>query len=184
MSDEVWKPIPGFPGYEVSDQGRVRSYWQQTFHKGQPGSTQIRVDEPQRILQTTLSAGYQRVCLAQNGHYPRIRVHRLVLLAFVGPCPPGMESCHNDGIRSNSCLTNLRWDTPSNNQLDRRKHGLDRCGPFGAKRAGAKLTDALVIQIREMAVQGRSNASLGRQFGVSTTVIWHIVHRNRWRHLP
>jgi hypothetical protein len=24
---ERWLPVPGFPGYDVSDQGRVRSYW-------------------------------------------------------------------------------------------------------------------------------------------------------------
>jgi len=50
-------------------------------------------------------------------------VHRLVLEAFAGPCPDGMEACHGDGDPTNNRRLNLRWDTRSSNQLDTVRHG-------------------------------------------------------------
>lgn len=101
---ERWCDVPGFPGYKVSDLGRV---W------GKSGVI---------LKQQTLPTGYKFVTL--YGDVKRqTTVHRLVLESFVGPCPDGMEGCHNDGSKDNNRLDNLRWDTLSNNQLDRLKHG-------------------------------------------------------------
>jgi hypothetical protein len=68
-------------------------------------------------------SGYLYVNLKRVGSQSQRAVHRLVLEAFVGPCPPGMEGCHNDGDQLNNRLDNLRWDTPSNNKLDSVRHG-------------------------------------------------------------
>lgn len=80
---------------------------------------------PSRILTGHLSLGYWRVGLTRNGKSVKKLVHRLVLEAFTGPCPDGMEGCHNDGDRANSRLVNLRWDDRSGNNLDKREHGTD-----------------------------------------------------------
>jgi len=45
-------------------------------------------------------------------------VHRLVLEAFVGPCPDGMEACHLDSDKTNNRVSNLRWDTHLENMRD------------------------------------------------------------------
>lgn len=74
---------------------------------------------------TTL-AGYPIADLWRDGKPQTFRVHRLVLAAFVGPCPPGMEGCHDDGDPSNNQLTNLRWDTHSANIADQVTHGTHR----------------------------------------------------------
>jgi len=65
---------------------------------------------------------------------PRIwLIHRLVLIAFVGLQPDGMEALHRDGDPGNNTLSNLRWGTHSENQLDQVAHGThanaakDRC---------------------------------------------------------
>jgi hypothetical protein len=50
-------------------------------------------------------------------------VHRLVLKAFVGPCPEGMEGCHWDGDACNNKLDNLRWATHAENVEDSIRHG-------------------------------------------------------------
>jgi hypothetical protein len=50
-------------------------------------------------------------------------VHRLVLAAFVGPCPEGMEVRHLDGNPANTRLANLRYGTHSENELDKVRHG-------------------------------------------------------------
>jgi hypothetical protein len=102
---EQWRPIPDWERYEVSDQGRVRN------RRGQ------------RLSVWVGTRGYLRVRLHQAGSARNLAVHRLVLSAFVGPCPPGMEGCHENGDRSNCSLGNLRWDTPSSNAHDRVRHG-------------------------------------------------------------
>lgn len=50
-------------------------------------------------------------------------VHILVLTAFYGPCPEGMEGCHHDGDPLNNRLGNLRWDTHVGNVSDSIRHG-------------------------------------------------------------
>lgn len=118
---EQWKPIPGWEGiYEVSDKGRVkavaRSYTQR------PG---VRAFRKERILAThPVRSGHHIVSLRQvSRRRVSTGVHRLVLLAFVGPCPAGMEACHNNGIPSDNRIENLRWDTPSANTYDKVRHG-------------------------------------------------------------
>lgn len=119
---EVWKKIDGFPGYEVSDLGRVRS-WRSRNGKG-------RSKEPHLLTPTPFQGRpYLRVALTGNsGNVTQHRVHRLVLEVFVGPCPDGMEGCHSDGNPTNNALTNLRWDTKASNFLDQITHGTRRRG--------------------------------------------------------
>lgn len=71
--------------------------------------------------------GYLRVSLYRRGQKRITRyVHRLVLLAFVGPCPDGMEACHGIGGSKDNRVDNLRWDTPSANVSDRIRARYDR----------------------------------------------------------
>lgn len=53
-------------------------------------------------------------------------IHRLVLEAFVGPCPDGMKALHADGNKTNNNVKNLRWGTSAENNLDIVKHGHHR----------------------------------------------------------
>lgn len=118
---EQWKPIPGWEGcYEVSDQGRVRSLERKTWC---PRGAGFWRTVGTKTLSPGLVRGYERVSLQRNGHLENVSVHRLVLLAFIGPCPEGMEACHNDGDKRNNHLSNLRYDTSSANHLDRNRHG-------------------------------------------------------------
>lgn len=117
---ENWLPVVGWEGYyEVSDMGRVRSV----------DRTIIRSDGKVRrwsgrvLAAGTNRHGYPLVALSRSGKPQSKKVHRLVLEAFVGPCPDGMEACHHDGDRANAELVNLRWDTPSANAFDRIRHG-------------------------------------------------------------
>lgn len=117
---ETWRPVLGFEGhYEVSDHGRVRGV-DRTITRGDG----MRVRVKGCIFRTRPSAkGYEQVSLQRNGQPTVHVVHRLVLEAFVGPRPVGMQGCHNDGNPANNRLGNLRWDTPSGNSLDLVRHG-------------------------------------------------------------
>lgn len=79
-----------------------------------------------RVLKTqTLNWGHQTVNLCGGGVQKHALVHRLVMAAFVGPPPEGMQVCHNDGDPKNNRLGNLRYGTPSENMYDRGLHGTD-----------------------------------------------------------
>jgi len=113
--------VSGYEGlYEVSDQGRVRSLDRLRKHSRSGHSL-----HPGRVLKPGASQyGHLRVTLVdRDSQKKRWLVHRLVAAAFVGPCPEGMEVCHNDGIPAHNHVGNLRYDTHSANLLDAVGHG-------------------------------------------------------------
>lgn len=116
---ESWKPVVGYEGlYDVSSRGRVRSLDREVKYSN--GSTHLHRG---RVLKFTPMHGYSTVCLAKNGTRKTSYVHLLVLEAFVGPRPPKMEGCHRDDVQTNNNLSNLRWDTPSENRRDIIRNG-------------------------------------------------------------
>lgn len=159
---ECWKDIPEFEGYyQVSDLGRVRSVDRHIPNSRGVGTRLMRgkilsprVMEPYGHLLVLLSMGSKRWTKC---------VHRLVLLTFIGPCPPGQESCHNDGKSSHNHLTNLRWDTHTNNMLDTRKHGT--CGGKPVRRSDGRVFISAVVASEETSVprSGITTCCLGVQ---------------------
>jgi len=90
----TWKPIPGFPDYEASTDGRIRS-----FKRSKPHILRPHVDE----------RGHAGLGLCKNDEVHRCHVARLILLTFVGPAPTG-HTCHRkNGDRSDNRLDNLHW---------------------------------------------------------------------------
>lgn len=121
---ERWLPVVEYEGfYEVSDLGRVKSL----ARMGRYGSEFSR-SVPERILRPAPCGGNKsriQVCLSRDGVQRMCAVGPLVLTSFVGPCPEGLVCRHHDGDLWNCALTNLSWDTQSQNMLDRRLHGTD-----------------------------------------------------------
>jgi len=99
-----WRPVRGYPGYEVSDQGEVRSF---------------RVDPAGRPMKVQRKAkGYRTVGLRREGTTRVWLVHHLVLETFVGPRRGVQVARHLDGDPANNALANLTWGTPSENTRD------------------------------------------------------------------
>jgi hypothetical protein len=117
---ETWLPVPGYEGYyEVSDQGRVRSMPRTLLRvDGRPLPLRGRILKP-----TPNTDGYLHVGLCRGNKKRTRSVHALVLEAFVGPCPTGLEGCHENDVKSDNRLSNLRWDTRSANTYDRVRNG-------------------------------------------------------------
>jgi hypothetical protein len=169
--------VPGFPGYRVGDDGSVWSNIRRLNLS--PRWRRLRpVIFTARNSRETVS--YQRVSLRRDKKTYLRFVHRLVLILFVGPCPPGKECCHNDGNSLNNDLENLRWDTKKANQADRKKHGTYLCGHDVHN---ARLTEAQVREIRRRRAAGETLGSLGDEFGVDFTNIYRICSRKTWRHV-
>ena len=86
----------------------------------------------------------------------RYYVHRLVLEAFVGPCPEGMECRHLDGNPKSNDLVNLCWGTPKENAKDSFEHGSRI---LGERHYLAKMTIDMVKKMRELWDTGRYSLS-------------------------
>lgn len=150
MNNEQWKPIPGYEGiYEVSAQGRVRSI-DRLDARGRRIRGRVLKPETNRY-------GHLQVGLWSGGEKCKAYVHRLALLAFIGPPPEGMEGCHNDGNPSDNRLENLRWDTRSANMLDKVLHGTHHHANKTHCPAGHEYTEANTY------VYSKSRGGLDRQ---------------------
>lgn len=103
-----------------------------------------------------------------------VMVHWLVLLAFIGPRPYGLDACHNNGKHADNRASNLRWGTRSSNMHDRVAHGYQQ--PMMNK--NAKLTPARVRKIR---ASKASCVSLGRRYGVHWKTISRVRHLHCWK---
>jgi HNH endonuclease len=169
------RPVPGFPGYTVDTEGVVRSYWKY-YDKGAR-----LTDVPQRVLVARRNRyGYPRVTPCRDGrHYTRA-VHRLVLEAHVGPCPPSHEGAHLNGVRSDNRLANLAWKTKSENAADQQRHGTQ---VRGERQGRSKLTAVGVTRIKAYLAEGVSRRVLARNFHVSRSTIDHIATGRKWSHI-
>src|SRR5262245_15574121 len=108
MTGERWLPVPGWEAlYEVSDLGQVRSMDRITVRsdgKAQPFRGRVL-----RLL--TRSLVYKAVFLHDRERIEQRSVHHLVLEAFVGPRPSGMEARHLNDDPSDNRLVNLAYGT-------------------------------------------------------------------------
>lgn len=172
---ERWLPIPGFEGiYSASSDGLVRreGRWSGRYRK--------RLWREPRILNPSVNShGYLAVRLCDKAKKQQVYVHQLILLAFVGPCPEGLEVCHGDGDRRNARLDNLRYDTRSANALDSVAHGTSgrARGEISSK---AVLKEAEVLEIFHSHLPHRK---LGALYGVSGHAVYGIKNRRTWKHL-
>ena len=170
-----FKPIRGFPAYRVGDDGSVWS----CLERGGSGRRRL-TDLWHRVRPIRHRDGRLHVQLYGLDAKPIRAVHRLVLDAFVGPCPPGMEACHGDDDQTNNALSNLRWDTHRANIGDRGRNGLTA---RGERQGLAKLTESQVVDIKLRIAAGQGARSIAALFGVSPKTISSIKTGRTWRHV-
>ncbi|MBS7698575.1 HNH endonuclease [Chelatococcus sp. YT9] len=170
---ELWAPVVGLEGfYEVSDQGRVRGVTR-TLTDG-------RVWRGAVLAQSTSKSGHKRVRLCRNGRHLYFSVHRLVIEAFVGPCPPSMECAHNNGDPSDNRVSNLRWDTRKGNHADKSRHGTLL---VGEKNALAKLTESDIRRAFSMRRAGALLKDIALELDITSANVSMILRRATWRHV-
>lgn len=166
------RPIPGFDGYFASCDGHVWS----VVKSNQEGT------KPRKLKGLLDSKGYLRVNVRRGSLGNKaVLVHRLVLFAFVGPCPDGFQACHNDGSRTNNAPSNLRWDSGKNNYADRIRHGT---AAKGSTCNNAKLRESDVAAIRSMASKGVGTTKIMGMYGMSRSSTRRIIRGLSWKHVP
>lgn len=170
LAEVEYRQVPEFENYRVGSdgtlwsnlgcRGRIRSDWRQL---------KCYVDQ----------RGYVVVTLCRGEERHARTLHRLVLEAFVGPRPEGMEACHfPDRSPLNNRLDNLRWDTPKANSGDKQVHGTI---VFGEQQPMAKLTNETAEQARLAYAAGASPKDLAAQYGVQLTVMTACLKGRTWK---
>ncbi|MEH2444143.1 NUMOD4 domain-containing protein [Nostoc sp.] len=173
--------IPGYENlYSITRSGRVWSH--------ERVSSICRSVKGRWLKPLKNNDGYLQVNLCSNGEIKTIKVHIIVAQTFIGERPEGLEVCHNDGSRTNNSVNNLRYDTRSGNQLDRKKHGTQtQVDNRGEKHGIAKLNESQVLEIRRLWSKRHHNKltqqKLGEYFGVSQQQINRVVNNKLWQHI-
>lgn len=162
----MWLPAIGYEGfYEVSDDGHVRSLSRQYVSK-----TGRKVTVQARKLKVGIVNGYHVVSLSKDGKSKSFRLHCLMMLTFVGPCPSGHEVCHWDGKRDNNHLSNLRYGTKVENMEDRIRHGTQ----------WVKIRKADISDIKRRHSIGHRVSDIANSYRVNKTTIYrHLRARGQ-----
>jgi hypothetical protein len=179
---ERWKQIPGYPNYEISSHGRVKSLARMVLRSNAAKAYLIR----DRILSAGLSHNgenmgyrYYTVSLRNELGKKTHRVHRLVGEAFVEGFSPDLDILHVDDNACNNHWTNLRWGTHQDNMddkvaKDRQTKGEDN---------HSILTEKDVLEIVRKKRAGATLRGLGAEYGVSYSTINLIMLGENWSHV-
>src|SRR5262249_27903182 len=118
-----WACIPSLNGYRFDRSGRVWSCWVR-------GSKKHRVSSEWNEIKPrpNVRRDYLYVTLKTPDGRKHFRVNVLILWAFTGSRPDGLEAAHLDGDRSNNRVENLAWKTHAENIADKAGHGTVRKG--------------------------------------------------------
>lgn len=174
MAAREIRPIPGYPGYFVSDDGRVFSDFIRGSHAGR------RQEGLRRELRpgvTPVGEGYKCVALSGATKY----IHQLVALAFIGQIPPGQEVRHLNGDSFDNRRENLAYGTRRQNVDDMQRHGRMR---IGARHPFAKLNAERVQQMRSARANGVMFKDIAKAHGVSFATAYNAITGKTWRSVP
>jgi hypothetical protein len=164
----MWKVIPGYENYEVSDKGIVR--------RSIAGAGAV----VGKIRAPYLQDGYLMITFGAKHE----RVHRLVALAFLGNPPIGKnEIRHLDGVKTNNKISNLCWGNRSENVQDAISHGATKKQGLlirGENNGKSKLRNEDVETIKRMSNEGISYSKIAAHFSVSKNAIYKIMSGKSW----
>lgn len=111
VTSDRWRWVPGAEGfYKVSEDGLA---WSRPRRGTAGGLMRLRPNP----------RGYLMVTLVMQGIIWQRCIHQLVMEAFDGPCPEGMEIRHLDGDPANNARSNLKYGTHAENMQDMLRHG-------------------------------------------------------------
>ena len=170
-SFKAYAPIPGHSPYGAAEDGSIArldgGLWYQ-------------------LAGNIESTGYRRYCLFVNQKRLCRFGQRLVLAAYKGECPAGMEACHNNGSRDDNRIANLRWGTRPSNRLDMILHGTQQ---MGEAHGMAKITEKQALALIAAKKQAGDKWHWGlkqkaAELGIGRATAQKILRGQLWKHLP
>lgn len=145
-----WRPVPGYPAYQVSVEGLVRRT--AGGHGSQPGT----------VLKPRTQDGYLRVNLSRDGIAKSVQIHVVVCTAFHGPRPgPNFLVCHRNDVRNDNRADNLYWGTPSQNAHDAIRNRFRKFGTNTAR--AAKSPETMTRRQKQILAQFQMDERLAKR---------------------
>lgn len=167
-ADELWLPIYDFPGYWVSDHGRV-------YGPGRGGHG--------NFLNLVLQDGYYKVTLTKPGCKMDRRVNRLVAQAFKENPRKLPLVMHWDNDRTNNHIDNLDWGTHAENNRycwDCGRHPITPTNEVREKAYASRRTPVVAIDMRTgERLIFISQHDAARALGVTSQHIWGVLNGYR-----
>jgi hypothetical protein len=173
---EIFRLVTSNPAYRVSNVGQVQCCLKLV---GPPDYSHMTDSWHDLLPHRNAETGYLEVCIRSHGKGKTTAVHKLVAEAFLGPCPEGLQVCHDDNDKTNPRLDNLCYGTPKQNNADKKRHGTQQ---EGSRVAGAKLVESDVIEIMQMRA-GWLFRQIAEKYGVQEGTIGKIFRGETWSHL-
>jgi len=169
----LFKILPEWPGYGVDTDGYLWS----CLVPG-PGFGKFKNKWTRLKSNSTSSNGRIIIGLSNGKIQVKKQLHRLIIETFIGPCPEGLETCHNNGNHTDNRLSNLRYGTHKQNMADKIKHGTS---VRGDRHPISKLDVKKVREIRLLIQKGEKNlGQIANLFGVDRTIISRIRDKRAW----
>ena len=171
--NEIWMGIEGYPLYEVSNLGNVRSW-------AKPGRAKGRGDKPTLLAQTLRKGNtdYYAVNLYNENGSKYALVHQLVTEAFHGKRPEGMITRHINGNGLDNRAENLTWGTYAENTADRYVHGTAN---FTGQKVEPVLTDEEAYDIWLRAEAGETVRDIHKDYPHACYEAVRLVARGKAR---
>jgi len=170
LKEEVWYPIKGFPNYEVSTLGRVRSFYKKVQGRWHLTKTPY--------IMKASGKRYKCVCIRSDTKEKKVvYIHHLVMNTFIGICPEGLQRNHKDGNKDNNRLTNLEYIT----QLENIRHSVSiGLHAKGERQGYSKMTLQDVEEIRWLYKLGATITELSREYNMTYNGIRAIIVGKSW----
>lgn len=167
-----WKPIKTYEDiYEISSTGIIRRIKSTTCgNAGMVKSTYVNK-----------KWGYKYAVLYKDGKPKAFRVSRLVAIAFIPNIFNKEQVNHINGIKTDDNVTNLEWNTRSENQKHAIRIGLRSAK--GIKNSQSKLTEKDIINIKELKKIGFTQNEIATKFNISQSNVSVILSMKTWKHL-
>lgn len=161
--------LPGFSGFEISADGKVRN----------PRTGRV-------LKQRISSKGYPTVGLWQPGRKSLpVLVHRAVAATFIGPCPEGHAVNHINGIKTDNRATNLEYMTLGDNNRHAIAAGLvdteKRREIARRMKRPTKLSEEQVREIRRRRAAGEPRLRIAEEYGVDRGTVSNITLGRAWK---
>lgn len=158
--EEEWRDIPNYEGlYQVSNLGRVKSLARKTNQTNKNRHVKEKI-----LRQQKDKYGYLGVTLRKNNIRKHYKVHRLVMLAFVGKSKLPVN--HIDRNKCNNVVSNLEYCTYQENTVH-----------YYSNQKKAKV-DFYKEEIIKMYSEGYSLKEIGRQFSYDKETIKSLLVRS------
>lgn len=180
--EEIFKTIPSFPDYEVSNCGRVKTKSRQLRYVHARTGKELFRNSVERYLKIQYNnlTGYKFHQLYKDKKMHNVPIHRLVAETFIKKEKGKYFVNHIDGNKHNNRVDNLEWCTDAYNHHHATVSGLKA---KGADIKSSKLNDRCIYAIEYLLSLDISHSQISKAFKVSRSSITNIANGKSWKHI-